>query len=367
MTGEVLALAYSCRRREGRMKESGQPRENRRVDADIPISADRVLAGSGGTSRAGDRALAVGFVGFGRAGAALAVAFADAGHRLVGVTTRSDASAARVHRLLPGARPRPVAELASLVDVLILAVPDDMIALVATEIAEAAEPAGPRAGSVVVHLSGRHGLAPLTPVAARGAARAAVHPIMSLAGLDPAADAAHLRAATFGVTADPAAAPIARRLVADVGGRFVEVADEARTLYHAAIVFGANYLAALAGASADLLAAAGVTDARAALAPLLRVSLDNALRDGDAATTGPVRRGDAGTVAAHLEALRAADPAVVPAYRALSRLAAGRLEAAGLLPARAATSLRATLEASDPTDPTDSSVSSGASNVSDEP
>ncbi|ONH29929.1 hypothetical protein BL253_15555 [Pseudofrankia asymbiotica] len=303
--------------------------------------------------RTGGGSLDVGFVGFGRAGAAFAVALASAGHRLVGVNTRSSASADRARRCLPGARPLAAAELAARVDVLVLAVSDDAIAPVAAELAAAAEPAGPRVGGVVVHLSGRHGLAPLAPVAARGAARAAVHPIMSLAGLDPAADAAHLRSTTFGVTADPAATPIARRLVADVGGRFVEVADEARTLYHAAIVFGANYLAALAGASADLLAAAGVTDARAALAPLLRVSLDNALRDGDAATTGPVRRGDAGTVAAHLEALRAADPAVVPAYRALSRLAAGRLEAAGLLSTRAATSLHATLEASGPSDSAD--------------
>ncbi|WP_007514778.1 MULTISPECIES: Rossmann-like and DUF2520 domain-containing protein [Pseudofrankia] len=333
------------------------------MDADPPNSASAGsapvgLAGPDRTGQTGDGArgrafhgtptgaLDVGFVGFGRAGAAFAVALAEAGHRLVGVTTHSDASAARARRFLPGAPPLAATELAARVDVLILAVSDDAIAPVAAELASATEPAGPRAGSVVVHLSGRHGLAPLAPVVARGASRAAIHPIMSLAGLDPAMDAAHLRSTTFGVTADPAAASVARRVVTDVGGRFVEVPDEARTLYHAALVLGANYLAALAGASADLLAAAGVTDASAALAPLLRVSLDNALRDGDVATTGPVRRGDASTVAAHLEALRAADPAAVPAYRALSQLAVQRLVAAGLLSTRAAADLRATLEAS---------------------
>jgi len=290
-------------------------------------------------------ALGVGFVGFGRAGAAFAVALAGAGHRLVGVATRSEASAARARRCLPDARSLPVDELAAGVDVLVLAVSDDAIAPVAAELAAAREPAGPRSGSVVVHLSGRHGLAVLAPVLARGATRAAIHPIMSLAGVDAVADAAHLRATTFGVTADPAAVTVARRLVADVGGRFVAVAEEARTLYHAAMVFGANHLAALAGASADLLAAAGVPDARAALAPLLRVSLDNALRVGDAATTGPVRRGDTGTVAAHLVTLRSADPAVVPAYVALAHLATMRLEAGGLLPPDAAADLRATLTA----------------------
>jgi len=290
----------------------------------------------------------IGTVGFGRAGAAVTVALAEAGHRIAGVSVRSAAAAERARRWLPGAEHLPAPELAALVDVLVLAVSDDALGAVATQVAAPATGhGGVQAGTVVVHLSGRYGLAPLAPVAAGGAARAAVHPIMSLAGLDPAADAVHLRGTTFGVTADTAAAPVADRLVADLGGRAVAVPDEARTLYHAAIVLSANYLAALTGTAADLLADAGVTDARHALAPLLRVSLDNALRDGDAATTGPVRRGDAGTVAAHLDALAAADPAVVGAYDTLARLAARRLESAGLLPAPAAAAIRAALDAAD--------------------
>jgi predicted short-subunit dehydrogenase-like oxidoreductase (DUF2520 family) len=291
--------------------------------------------------------LDIGVVGFGRAGAAVAVALADAGHRLVGVSVRSPAAAGRARRWLPAAEHLPVAELAARVDVLVLAVSDDALGPVAVTVAHSGGPGGPRPGTVVVHLSGRHGLGPLTPVVARGASRAAIHPIMSLAGLDPAADAGRLRGTTFGVTADPAATLVAGRLVADVGGRTVEIPDEARTVYHAAIVLGANYLAALAGAAADLLTGVGIEDARAALAPLLRVSLDNALRDGDAATTGPVRRGDAGTVAAHLAALLAADPTVVPAYATLARLTAHRLEMSGLLTAPAAATLRAALDGSD--------------------
>ncbi|WP_232303859.1 Rossmann-like and DUF2520 domain-containing protein [Pseudofrankia sp. DC12] len=291
-----------------------------------------------------DVGLDVGVVGFGRAGAAVAVALADAGHRLAGVSVRSTAAAERASRWLPAAELLSAAELAARVDVLVLAVSDDALGPAAAAVAQPGGPGGPRPGTVVVHLSGRHGLGPLTPVVARGASRAAVHPIMSLAGLDPAADAGRLRGTTFGVTADPAAWPVARQLVDSVGGRTVEIAEEARTTYHAAIVLGANYLAALAGAAADLLTAVGLDDARAALAPLLRVSLDNALRDGDAATTGPVRRGDAGTVDAHLAALLAADPTVVPAYVTLARLAATRLEAADLLAAPAAAALRAVLD-----------------------
>jgi predicted short-subunit dehydrogenase-like oxidoreductase (DUF2520 family) len=292
------------------------------------------------------RAATVGFVGFGRAGAALAVALATAGVRVGGVSVRSRAAAARARRHLPDTAQLTTAELAGRVDILILAVGDDAIAPLAAGLAEA--PGGVRPGTVVAHLSGRHGLAPLTPLAARGALRAAIHPIMSLAGLDPVADAAHLRGTTFGVTADPAAAPVVRGLVEAVGGRAVEIDDEDRTLYHAALVLGANYLAALTGAAADLLTAAGVPDAVEALAPLLRVSLANSLRAGDTSTTGPVRRGDTGTLRAHLVALRAADPTVIPAYATLGRLAAARLEAAGLLLPGAAAEVRAVLDAAEP-------------------
>ena len=287
------------------------------------------------------RPVEVGFIGFGRAGAAFALALDAAGHRVTAVSVRSATAAARARRYLPAARQLPAAEAAGSVDVLVLAVGDDALPALAASLAVA----GPRAGAVVAHLSGRHGLEPLAPVAARGAFRAALHPIMSLAGLDPAADAAQLRGTTFGVTADPQAVATAHRLVEDIGGRAVDIDDRSRTLYHCATVLGANYLATLTCAAADLLAAAGVPDARAALAPLLRVSLDNALRDGDAASTGPVRRGDVGTLAAHLDALRAAAAEVIPAYAALGRLTADRLAAAGLLPPAAATAVRGVLGA----------------------
>jgi predicted short-subunit dehydrogenase-like oxidoreductase (DUF2520 family) len=75
------------------------------------------------------------------------------------------------------------------------------------------------------------------------------------------------------------------------------------------------------------------------LAPLLGAALDNALRSGDAALTGPVMRGDAGTVAAHLRELRAVSPDTVNAYVAMARLTADRALAAGLLRPDAAEAL----------------------------
>jgi predicted short-subunit dehydrogenase-like oxidoreductase (DUF2520 family) len=52
--------------------------------------------------------------------------------------------------------------------------------------------------------------------------------------------------------------------------------------------------------------------------PLLEQAVANARALGIAASlTGPAVRGDAGTIGAHLEALQAGAPGVLPVYRAL--------------------------------------------------
>ena len=100
-----------------------------------------------------------------------------------------------------------------------------------------------------------------------------------------------------------------------------------------------NHLATLVNESVDLLRRCGVEEPERLLAPLLGASLDNALRAGDAALTGPVARGDAGTVAAHISVLREVSPDTAAAYVAMARLTADRALAAGLLKPEAADAL----------------------------
>jgi len=109
------------------------------------------------------------------------------------------------------------------------------------------------------------------------------------------------------------------------------VAERDRPLYHAALAHGANHLVTLVNEAMDLLRDAGVTQPEKVLAPLLRVALDNTLRLGDGALTGPVSRGDAGTVARHLEQIARAAPESAPGYLALARRTADRAIASGRL------------------------------------
>jgi predicted short-subunit dehydrogenase-like oxidoreductase (DUF2520 family) len=170
----------------------------------------------------------------------------------------------------------------------------------------------------------------LAPVAARGAVPVALHPAMTFTGTHNDLD--RLAAGiSFGVTAPDAGRALAQRLVVDLGGRVEWVAEERRSQYHAALAHGANHLVTLVNEAADLLRSAGVSDPTLALTPLLTAALDNALRHGDAALTGPVSRADTGTVAAHLGVLAQRAPQSVPPYVALARRTLDRAITAGRL------------------------------------
>lgn len=279
--------------------------------------------------------LTIGVIGAGRVGAVLGAALSRAGHRVVAATGVSAASRDRIERLLPDTPIHPADEVArAATDLLLIAVPDDALAPL---VAGLAGTGLLRPGQVVAHTSGAHGLAVLAPAVAAGAQPLALHPAMTFTGT--AGDLTRLAGISYGVTAPPALRPLAVRLVADLGGVPEWVAEADRPLYHAALAHGANHLVTLVNEAADRLRDAGVAHPEKALGPLLRAALDNALRLGDAALTGPVSRGDAGTVARHLDRLTRSAPESVPSYLALARRTADRAIAAGQLRAADATAL----------------------------
>jgi predicted short-subunit dehydrogenase-like oxidoreductase (DUF2520 family) len=269
------------------------------------------------SARATAYPLVVGVVGAGRVGAVLGAALNAAGHHVVAAAAVSAASRDRAARLLPEAEIRPADEVArAATDLLLLAVPDDALAAV---VAGLATTGALRPGQVVAHTSGAHGLAVLGDVPGL-----ALHPAMTFTGTD--ADLARLPGIAWGVTTRDRA--FATRLVADLGGAPEWIDEEARPVYHAALAHGANHLVTLVNEAADLLRTAGVDQPERVLSPLLHAALDNALRLGDAALTGPVSRGDAGTVGKHLDRM---PPDAIPAYLALARRTADRAIAAGRL------------------------------------
>jgi predicted short-subunit dehydrogenase-like oxidoreductase (DUF2520 family) len=246
----------------------------------------------------------VGIIGAGRVGGVVGAALRAAGYAVV-------AASGGTPGVLDLPRTTPDGVLAARPELLLLAVPDDVLDRVA-----AALPVVD--GQVVAHTSGAHGLKPGVALA--------LHPAMTFTGTR--ADLDRLPGIAWGVTATDR--PVAQRLIADLEGVPEWIADGRRPLYHAALAHGANHLVTLVNDAADALRAAGVADPATVLRPLLSAALDNALRRGDAALTGPVQRGDAGTVARHLAVL---PPEIAVPYRALARRTVQR---AGLAPAAVA-------------------------------
>jgi predicted short-subunit dehydrogenase-like oxidoreductase (DUF2520 family) len=276
--------------------------------------------------------LRVGVVGAGRVGAVLAAALRSAGHEIAAVAGESDASRARIAALLPGIPVEKPTAVARACDLLLLTVPDDMLGNVVQTMTDAG---AIRPGMYVAHTSGRHGLAILEPAAAIGAHVMAVHPAMTFSGTS--VDLARLSGCVFGLTAaTPADRAFAEALVHDFGGNPMWVPEEMRTLYHAGLAHGANHLVTLVTEAMEILAAAGATDPAGTLRPLLTAALDNALDHGDAALTGPIVRGDVGTVAAHLDDIRTNAPQTLASYVSMARATLDRAVSDGrLLPIRA--------------------------------
>ena len=270
--------------------------------------------------------LDVGVVGTGRAGSVLAAALNRAGHKVKACTAVSDLSRLRAESLLPGVPILPINEVVADRDLILLAVPDDVLTEVVAGLA-ATNAVSP--GTFVMHVSGRFGIEVLQPLTAQGCLPLALHPVMTFTGTS--IDLTRLSGCPFGVTTHETLRAVAETLVVEMGGEPVWVPEANRGLYHAALSFGANNLMTLINQTVDLLSAAGIENPDLLIAPLLGASLDNALRNGDTALTGPIARGDAGTVREHLRALEAAGPAVIETYRALARLTADRALSAGLL------------------------------------
>lgn len=275
--------------------------------------------------------LGVGIVSAGKVGAVLGAALRAAGHAVVGVNAVSEASRDRAEALLPDVPVLDVPAVLERAELVLLAVPDDELPGLVQGLADARlwQP-----GQLVVHTAGRWGTGVLDPARRLGTIPLAVHPAMTFTGMS--LDLARLSDCSFGITAPAPVLPIAQALVVEMGAEPVVVAEADRPLYHAALAHGANHLMTLTGQSVQVLRDIGVEHPDRMLGPLLRATLDNALASGESALTGPVARGDAGTVAAHRGALdeyahgHQGDD-VLLAYLDLARVTARRALDRGLL------------------------------------
>ncbi|HKY80910.1 MAG TPA: DUF2520 domain-containing protein [Sphingobium sp.] len=265
----------------------------------------------------------IGIIGTGRVASAFGLALAGLSLEPLALWGRDPAKCAAAVAVIGRAAAAPcLTEIAQSCDLIVLAVSDDALERSILDLAAVGGTPSP----FVFHVSGRSGAAILAPLCARGWLTAAIHPAMTFTG-HPQAEVAQMIGARFAVTGatDPALAA-ARTIVAQLGGIPVDIAEEYRPLYHAALCHGANHLVTLIAGSCEALAAAGVDDPAALLAPLARAALENSLGKGMAGLSGPLLRGDAETIAGHISALRKDCPPLLPPYQAMALATLDALE-----------------------------------------
>ncbi len=275
----------------------------------------------------------IAIVGAGRLGPALARLLVEAGEPVVAIASRTLAHAREAAAFAgPGVRPARVEELPRLANRILLAVSDSAIAAVAAQLAREGFPQG-----LALHCCGSIGPEPLAPLAERGVACGVLHPLQTVPS--PEAGVEGLRGICWSITGEGEAAAWGREIAARLGGRVIEIAPEHRALYHAAAVMACNYFVAVEDAAVAMLEHAGVArqDALAALQPIVGQTYRNVFGSGpEKVLTGPITRGEAETVARHLQAVRALPENIRELFRTAGLYTVSLARRRGLEPAAAA-------------------------------
>jgi predicted short-subunit dehydrogenase-like oxidoreductase (DUF2520 family) len=281
-----------------------------------------------------------GIVGAGAVGTALGVALSRAGWPIHAVASRDEGRRQRFTSLVEGARPfvEPQA-LVEEVELIILAVPDDVIPAMASGIRM-------YGGQAMIHTSGALGAEVLAPAMAAGTQIGAFHPLVAFADTERAIAALH--GATVAIEGDDQLATLLSSMAERLGATAVRLAPGSKAAYHAAAVLAAGGFIALLDAIVELGAVAGLdeTGSLAIYAPLIEGTLGNARALGvRAALTGPMTRGDIGTLDAHLAALAAHAPHVLDLYAAAARREIHLAQERGSLAPETASAMTATIVA----------------------
>jgi predicted short-subunit dehydrogenase-like oxidoreductase (DUF2520 family) len=255
--------------------------------------------------------LKLGFIGAGTVGTALSVRLSGLGYPVVAVSSRRRTSAQRLAQSVKGCRVFDSQGVADNVELIFITTPDDAIAWVASQLEW-------RPGQAVVHCSGADATDILQPAKQAGAQVGVFHPLQTFASVKQAME--NIPGSTFALEAEEPLMKTLREMATALGGNWVELRAGDKVAYHAAAVIACNYLVTLLKLATDLWQTFDVPPQKAtkALLPLLRGTIHNIETVGiPQCLTGPIARGDVGTIKKHLDALERATPHLVAAYREL--------------------------------------------------
>jgi predicted short-subunit dehydrogenase-like oxidoreductase (DUF2520 family) len=256
--------------------------------------------------------LTIGFIGSGITGTALATRLDQQGYRIAAVSSRTLASAEKLAQRMKYCRVYKTAqEIADNAQFVFITTPDDVIGEVAARIRW-------YKGQSIVHCSGAHSIDIIESARQFGANTGCLHPLQTFASIEQAIE--NLPGSTFAIEAEEPLLTILKEMSTAMAGHWVILEANDKVLYHTAAVFACNYLITLMKLATDLWQDFGVSREQAikALLPLLRGTLSNIENVGlPNCLTGPIARGDLGTIKKHLEALEKESPYLLSTYKQL--------------------------------------------------
>ncbi|MFO8101763.1 MAG: DUF2520 domain-containing protein [Dehalococcoidia bacterium] len=252
----------------------------------------------------------IGFIGAGVVGTALAVRLAERGYPVIAAASRSKSSADKLAEAVKGCQAYESKQsVADACELVFVTTPDD-------EIAEAVSEPKWHPGQFVIHCSGVDSLDVLQKARDEGAYVGGFHPLQTFASLDKAIE--NLPGSTFALEAEETLLDTLKVMAESLEGNFVVLGVGDKPLYHAAAVIACNYTVTLMKMATDLWKVFGASPEQAtkALMPLLHGTVNNIENVGlPDCLTGPIARGDIGTIIKHLEAIEEKAPEIASAYR----------------------------------------------------
>jgi predicted short-subunit dehydrogenase-like oxidoreductase (DUF2520 family) len=260
----------------------------------------------------------IAILGLGKVGMAVGFLLRSAGYRIVAVASRSTVSLNKGIVYTGGEAYMSFSDAAAQAECILITTADDAIESVCKEISSAGSI---KPGNKVMHMSGAGGLNLLETAHAVGANVACIHPLQSFADVEGAIK--NIPGSTFGITTVDEIKEWSVQIVRDLGGIPFFVSDTDKPLYHVAACIASNYLTTLIHKVEEIYQLLGLNreDSIRAIWPLVKGTMKNIEEKGTVhALTGPVARGDIGTINKHIQALRNRLPALLPAYSILGLL-----------------------------------------------
>jgi predicted short-subunit dehydrogenase-like oxidoreductase (DUF2520 family) len=272
-------------------------------------------------------------IGAGMVGTAIGFLLTKAGHKVIAIADKSPAALKRALPYTGGKAFRKPLEAVRKSDCILITTPDDVISSACKEISLCAS----LKGKFIFHMSGAGGLDLLEPAKKAGAAVASIHPLQSFSSIDQAIK--NIPGSYFAITADKKDQTTAKNIVRDLGGIPFFISSDQKPLYHAAACIASNYLVSLMNTVESIYQAIGMNekDARKAYLPLVYGSLKNIENSGSISSlTGPIARGDFGTIKKHMTAINKNLPQYSSMYSSLGLRTVEVAQQKGTLNARQA-------------------------------